>query len=160
WADPTSVELLEYLLPLAERAAVLILALMRPQRDEVSWHFHEAAAREYAHRYTAIALNPLHEAGARTPVANLLRFEALPERVRGLILEKAEGNPFYVEEVIRSLLDAGVILEEEGHWRATPASSKDRIDRKSTRLNSSHVAISYAVFCLKKKKKDVAGNPQ
>src|SRR5439155_3395754 len=29
-----------------------------------------------------------------------------------------------------------------------------RIDRKSTRLNSSHVAISYAVFCLKKKKKD------
>src|SRR5439155_17354806 len=30
----------------------------------------------------------------------------------------------------------------------------DRTDRKSTRLNSSHVAISYAVFCLKKKKKD------
>src|SRR5690349_23576319 len=29
-------------------------------------------------------------------------------------------------------------------------------DRKSTRLNSSHVEISYAVFCLKKKKKDVA----
>src|SRR5437870_6238790 len=29
----------------------------------------------------------------------------------------------------------------------------DRLDRKSTRLNSSHVAISYAVFCLKKKKK-------
>src|SRR5437660_6416797 len=28
----------------------------------------------------------------------------------------------------------------------------DRVDRKSTRLNSSHVAISYAVFCLKKKK--------
>src|SRR5699024_11476556 len=31
--------------------------------------------------------------------------------------------------------------------------SNDRIDRKSTRLNSSHVSISYAVFCLKKKKK-------
>src|SRR5690625_6557693 len=31
-------------------------------------------------------------------------------------------------------------------------SEKDRQDRKSTRLNSSHVAISYAVFCLKKKK--------
>src|SRR5690625_5380932 len=29
----------------------------------------------------------------------------------------------------------------------------DKLDRKSTRLNSSHVAISYAVFCLKKKKK-------
>src|SRR5690625_6184695 len=30
-----------------------------------------------------------------------------------------------------------------------------RLDRKSTRLNSSHVAISYAVFCLKKKKKEI-----
>src|SRR5207253_10964102 len=33
-------------------------------------------------------------------------------------------------------------------------------DRKSTRLNSSHVAISYAVFCLKKKKKKTVGNDQ
>src|SRR5690625_6760014 len=33
-----------------------------------------------------------------------------------------------------------------------PSIDKRRIDRKSTRLNSSHVAISYAVFCLKKKK--------
>src|SRR5690625_6309206 len=34
------------------------------------------------------------------------------------------------------------------------------IDRKSTRLNSSHVAISYAVFCLKKKKKDDQSDQQ
>src|SRR5699024_11757486 len=33
---------------------------------------------------------------------------------------------------------------------------KDMVDRKSTRLNSSHVSISYAVFCLKKKKKTKA----
>src|SRR5690625_5991644 len=33
-----------------------------------------------------------------------------------------------------------------------------RLDRKSTRLNSSHVAISYAVFCLKKKKKNTTNN--
>src|SRR5256885_6801769 len=38
-----------------------------------------------------------------------------------------------------------------GHARHRPASS--RRDRKSTRLNSSHLVISYAVFCLKKKKK-------
>src|SRR3712207_7872814 len=37
-----------------------------------------------------------------------------------------------------------------GHVRATPACD---VDRKSTRLNSSHANISYAVFCLKKKKK-------
>src|SRR5690606_41853231 len=35
---------------------------------------------------------------------------------------------------------------------APPAQTQDHVDRKSTRLNSSHVKISYAVFCLKKKK--------
>src|SRR3989454_3711989 len=40
------------------------------------------------------------------------------------------------------------------HWRQRPrAAPSQRLDRKSTRLNSSHLVISYAVFCLKKKKK-------
>src|SRR5258705_3955856 len=42
------------------------------------------------------------------------------------------------------------IAENREHQRAHPAKA---IDRKSTRLNSSHLGISYAVFCLKKKKK-------
>src|SRR5256885_5298087 len=41
---------------------------------------------------------------------------------------------------------------------ATPDPSKDLPDRKSTRLNSSHLVISYAVFCLKKKKKTAINN--
>src|SRR5256885_6516260 len=40
-----------------------------------------------------------------------------------------------------------------GRGRPVPGSSLDALDRKSTRLNSSHLVISYAVFCLKKKKK-------
>src|SRR3712207_9143961 len=40
----------------------------------------------------------------------------------------------------------------EDPWRARAASGTGRSDRKSTRLNSSHANISYAVFCLKKKK--------
>src|SRR5207249_597374 len=56
---------------------------------------------------------------ARTLVANLLHVEDLPESVRALILEKAEGNPFFVEEVIRSLLDAQVVVRAGDHWRAT-----------------------------------------
>src|SRR5690625_6368252 len=45
-----------------------------------------------------------------------------------------------------------------GHGRLTADLDPGRGDRKSTRLNSSHVAISYAVFCLKKKKKDTTEN--
>src|SRR5690625_3181472 len=48
-------------------------------------------------------------------------------------------------------LDLGTTFQSEGQL-STAAVDQQR-DRKSTRLNSSHVAISYAVFCLKKKKK-------
>src|SRR5256885_669472 len=37
-------------------------------------------------------------------------------------------------------------------WKSLPVSDRTTVDRKSTRLNSSHLVISYAVFCLKKKK--------
>src|SRR2546426_6197110 len=49
-----------------------------------------------------------------------------------------------------ALLDAGLRCTPPA---ADPLSCRTRTDRKSTRLNSSHLVISYAVFCLKKKKK-------
>src|SRR5439155_24212828 len=53
---------------------------------------------------------------------------------------------------IRPPLAASRSRGKRPRWCSTPSSTAIR-DRKSTRLNSSHVAISYAVFCLKKKKK-------
>lgn len=119
WIDPTSLDLLEQLLPATDLVGLLIIAIFRPRRDEPSWGFHEKAARDFAHRYQEILLKPLDEEGSRELVANLLYVEGLPETVRLLILKKAEGNPFFVEEVIRSLLDAKLVVRENSHWRAT-----------------------------------------
>ena len=119
WIDPTSLDLLESLLPLTNRAPLLIVVAFRPRQDEPSWRIHELAQREFAPRYTNITLQPLDQQQARTMVANLLHVEDLPESVRQLILDKAEGNPFFVEEVIRSLLDNGLVVRENDHWRAT-----------------------------------------
>jgi tetratricopeptide (TPR) repeat protein len=119
WADDTSLELLQSLLPLTNEAQVAIVALFRPHHDEPSWGFHEAASRDFPHRYAQIALQPLDERDARTLVGNLLWIEDLPESVRALILQKSEGNPFFVEEVIRSLLDSGLVVRDGEHWRAT-----------------------------------------
>jgi predicted ATPase len=119
WADPTSLDLIESLLPLACRSRLVILAMFRSRRDEPSWRYHELAARDYAQWYLPLALAPLDLAESRQLVANLLHIEDLPGKVRQLILTKAEGNPFFVEEVIRSLLDAELVVRENGHWRAT-----------------------------------------
>jgi class 3 adenylate cyclase/tetratricopeptide (TPR) repeat protein len=119
WTDPTSLDLIHSLLPLVERLPLLIIAAFRPRQQEPSWQFHETASRNFPYRYQLITLQPLDETQARQLVANLLEIEDLPEKVRQLILDKSEGNPFFVEEVIRSLLDGGLVIRQDGHWRAT-----------------------------------------
>ncbi len=119
WADPTSIELTQALMPLTDEVPLMLLLQFRPLRDEPSWHVHEAAARDFAHRYTAIELEPLDGAASEELIANLLKVEGLTDSVRALILNKAEGNPFFVEEVIRSLLDTGIIVGEDDRFVAT-----------------------------------------
>jgi len=120
WADPTSIELLEHLLPLTDTASLLIICVFRPHPEHGSWHIREAAARLYRHRHTDLWLDPLSGGESRTLVANLLGVEALPQALRGRILSHAEGNPFYVEEILRSLIDSEAITQDEatGRWRA------------------------------------------
>lgn len=118
WADPTSIELLHSLLPLIDVTPLMIVAAYRPRREELSWGFHEAVQREYHHRSTLIELEPLDLKESRHLIASLLEIEDLPEKIRQLILKKAEGNPFFMEEIIRSLLDQGLIFRDNGHWRA------------------------------------------
>lgn len=119
WADSTSLDLLQSLLPLTDQGPLMIITAFRPRRQEASWGFHEMAERDYYHRYRMIMLSPLDENHARELVATLLEIEDLPEKIRHKILEKSEGNPFYVEEVIRSLLDKNLIVRVDGHWKAT-----------------------------------------
>lgn len=119
WADPTSLELLLSLLTLTERVPLMVLTAFRPQKNEISWHFHEDAARNYGHRYRMIPLSPLDSDSSRDLVARLLHVENLTDTVRKKILQKSEGNPFYMEELIRSLMDKGMILRANGQWQVT-----------------------------------------
>ena len=119
WIDPTSMDLLRELLPITDRAALMIVGAFRPWRNEPSWELHEIGSRDYAHRYVSIMLSPLSSEHSRELVGHLLEVDDLPQNVRTLILARAEGNPFYVEEVIRSLLDAGLVVKEGDRWKAT-----------------------------------------
>jgi class 3 adenylate cyclase/tetratricopeptide (TPR) repeat protein len=118
WADSTSLDLLQSLLPLTDRGPLMIISDFRSRRQEASWAFHEIAERDYYHRYRMITLDPLDQDQARELVANLLKIEDLPEKIRFQILEKAEGNPFFVEEIIRSLLERDLVARVDGHWIA------------------------------------------
>lgn len=115
WADPSSVELLIKLLPLIGEQPILFCFITRPDRDAPGWKL-VTAARDRESALTEISLSPLSEADSRQLVANLLNVDALPATTRAAILKKAEGNPFFVEEVIRMLIDRGVIARQAEGW--------------------------------------------
>ncbi|HSG79513.1 MAG TPA: adenylate/guanylate cyclase domain-containing protein, partial [Acidimicrobiia bacterium] len=119
WADEASLDLLRELLPIVDRAMLALVLVFRPRRQEGSWSIHEAAGRDHTHAYTAVTLAPLSHEDTREMVSGLLAVDGLSDRVRDLILDKAEGNPFYVEEIVRAMIDAGAVSHEEGRWIAT-----------------------------------------
>jgi class 3 adenylate cyclase/tetratricopeptide (TPR) repeat protein len=132
WADGSSLELLQHLLGLVTTTPLLLCCVCRPERDSPAGAFREVAAATCGDRYDEIALAPLSPAQSGELVRNLLGIDDLPSRVRDRIFEKAEGNPFFMEEVVRSFVDLRAIVRDEatGGWRATP--ELDRVSISDT----------------------------
>jgi len=110
WADPTSIQLVERLLPLTESAAVLLVIAGRPERDHPWWAVKELASREFPHRTRDIALEGLSGDSQRGLLGALVGENTLPAELERRLLDHAEGNPFYLEELIPSLVDAGALV--------------------------------------------------
>ncbi len=118
WADPVSVEVIVQLLPLATPQPILLVLAGRAETDAPGWRLVSHSQATLGDAITEIRLQPLSESDSRTLVANLLEIESLPEQVRNQILARAEGNPFFVEEVIRMLIGRGAIVRSGDRWLA------------------------------------------
>lgn len=117
WGDATSIQLIERLLPLTEEAAVLLAFTERLERDHPSWQVKELAERRFPHRTRALALEALSEHSDRELLGALVGSRTLPRELEARVLADAEGNPFYLEELIGSLVDAGALVREDDRWR-------------------------------------------
>jgi class 3 adenylate cyclase/tetratricopeptide (TPR) repeat protein len=119
WADRASVELLVYIFRLAEEVPILLLCAFRPHRSSPAWRLKQVAETDYPHRYVEMFLDPLPEASGDELISNLLVNSDMPADLRQMILQKAEGNPFFLEEVVRALIENGVIAQDEttGRWQ-------------------------------------------
>jgi class 3 adenylate cyclase len=118
WADPASVDLVLGLLPLVTQQPVLVLAAGRGETDAPGWKIVTQTRSVFGDALTELRLQPLTDNDSRTLVANLLEIESLPESVRNAILQRSEGNPFFVEEVIRMLIEKGAIVQHDERWVA------------------------------------------
>jgi tetratricopeptide (TPR) repeat protein len=156
WADTASLDLLLSVAGLVRDLPLLITCLLRPDKDAPSWSAIERARSQLGADYTEIVLEPLDAAHSKELLGNLLHIEELPESARDLILNKAEGNPFFVEEVLRTLIDSEYIVQKNSHWRATreivnvtiPDTLSGVLSARIDRLpeNTKHVAQTAAVL--------------
>jgi class 3 adenylate cyclase len=119
WADSASVDMVLQIVPTLVGLPVLVVLGSRLERASAGWRLVAGARDLFGDALTEIRLDPLSMDESRTLVANLLQIDSLPDRTRELILAKAEGNPFFVEEVIRMLIDRGAIVGGHERWVAT-----------------------------------------
>lgn len=124
WADPSSVEMLNKLLPLAREVPILFCFVARPEYSAVGLKLLSVAREVMGQGLTEITISPLSDAEGNQLVSNLLNVQSLPEETRAAILSKAEGNPFFVEEVIRMLIERGAIVMRDGRWVAVQGLEK------------------------------------
>ena len=100
WAEPTLLDLLEYVVAFSSDAPILLLCLARPDLFDTrpSW----AAPRRGA---TLVSLDPLDADDSESLVGGLPGGRSLPETVRRRVVETAEGNPLFVEQLLAMLAD-------------------------------------------------------
>jgi class 3 adenylate cyclase/tetratricopeptide (TPR) repeat protein len=112
WAEPRLIELIENLAEWT-RAPLFILCLARPDFRDEHPAFGAAAANS-----TTLTLAPLDAIDTNRLITELLGVDALPEALREEIVTTAGGNPLYVEELVRTIIETGRITQVDGRWVA------------------------------------------
>jgi class 3 adenylate cyclase/tetratricopeptide (TPR) repeat protein len=144
WADPSSLELLRFLLSEFSYPA-LFLCVYRPPFSLLLSHQMSGIGKNYQE----LRLPDLSSSESQDMMESLLKTKNIPIELRRFVTEKIEGNPFYLEEVINSLVESETLTPDNGGWRLTKplASSSipssvhgvisarlDRLDGKTKRI--------------------------
>jgi class 3 adenylate cyclase/tetratricopeptide (TPR) repeat protein len=114
WADPALLDLLDELVQGTE-GPVLFVCPSRPElvASRPGW----GGGRRNS---LSVSLYPLDDDDSERLVCLLLTVQDLPGSLRSRILERAEGNPFFLEEILRRLIDEQLVVRDGSHWRARP----------------------------------------
>jgi class 3 adenylate cyclase len=116
WSDDGSLDLLMHLASACREVPLLILCLTRPTIFERRAHWSEGPPNS-----KRLHLEPLPRKESLELVESLLRRASqIPQALRELIVGGAEGVPFYIEEIIKMLIDQKVIIPGPEHWRIEP----------------------------------------
>ena len=115
WAEPTLLDLIEYLADVIRTAPVLLVGLARPELLDVrpDWGSSVPGA-------TTMTLESLSSAESERLVEQLLGMASIDRHAVGQISAQAGGNPLFIEELVAKLIHDGLLLRQESRWVASP----------------------------------------
>ena len=119
WVDTSSIELMESLFRLADSQRIVFINVFRPGHKETGDRIVESIKERFAKQYVEISVQPLNEQLSETLIDNMLQIRGLKHSIIDQIVERADGNPFFIEEVVRSFIDYGAVVQKEEAFETT-----------------------------------------
>jgi class 3 adenylate cyclase len=118
WANPSTRELTADLLELTHVAPLLVASSLRIEPASEGWRLRVQALTDHPHRSVELPLGPLTDDGARELLAALPQSASLKQTELDQIVDGAEGNPLYLEELLNAFADGAAF--GRGHtWAPT-----------------------------------------
>ena len=118
WIDNETQIFLDLLVDSLPSSRILLLVNYRPG------YTHNWASKEY---YTLLQVHPLSSEGANALIESLLGEDRELASLRDLLIRRTEGNPFFIEEIVRSLAETGVLTGSKGNYRPGVAIDSIRV---------------------------------
>jgi class 3 adenylate cyclase/tetratricopeptide (TPR) repeat protein len=119
WCDHASLELVRAITELVAENPIVVLASFRPDREAISWEFKEWVETRLAAHATVLELDSLSAEQSDELIGAFLPIPEMTGSERQRILRNTEGNPLFMQEVARALIDGGVVEQGEEGWRLT-----------------------------------------
>ncbi|MCK5165073.1 MAG: AAA family ATPase [Desulfobacula sp.] len=126
WADQSTVDLLEHLLPIVCELPLLILFISRNAKNRPASKLRKFLKNVHNEYHTEISLNPLSKENILDLASKNLNLDPISSQLRGLIHRKCEGNPLYLEALLWTLNHNDLIIKNEttGQYTIKPLSGK------------------------------------
>jgi tetratricopeptide (TPR) repeat protein len=116
WIDPTSYEIIHEIITFRKDVPLLIIVLLRPELE--FYNQYKEFLKEIDSIDNLIDVRVLDDTSSLVLVEKILNLKenTLSTEIVDLILSKAEGNPFYIEEFVKSLIDKSILIKRNEEW--------------------------------------------
>lgn len=121
WSDSLSLDLIALLMESLPGAAIMLNCIYRSVKDHRSRDLIIIASRKCPGCYTEIVLRELTQKESNTFIEGLLGNQQLSSTLNDFLFQRSQGNPLYLQEIIRSLVEEGILNFNDGNWTFEPA---------------------------------------